>query len=297
MEHASLARPATVPHVRWPSLRSAEGVPRLRTLPRLTVARHAARQPRFAWLEAGRPPAGGGTLLLICASGAADCRLETRRIRLTAGEALLVPGDCRLAAGLAEDSSLLSLWIECEGGLAAGAGMEVDRVQALSARAPALELLTGYCEQLLALDEPSLPLARLCADQLRALVSHLCDPAREIARRAPFSGPKAARLHTVLQEIHRDFRDPLLSVSTVAGRLGLTPRYVQQLMDGTGASFSTYLRNLRIDEALRLLQDTGSAHLPISGIAFEVGFQDLSYFNRMFRRRTCRTPSQVRRQA
>jgi len=36
------------------------------------------------------------------------------------------------------------------------------------------------------------------------------------------------------------------------------------------------------------------AHMAISAIAYEVGFNDLSYFNRTFRRRYDATPSDVR---
>jgi AraC-like DNA-binding protein len=46
-----------------------------------------------------------------------------------------------------------------------------------------------------------------------------------------------------------------------------------------------------------MLADPRYAGLTISGIAFAVGFGDLSTFNREFRRRFGLTPSDVRRRA
>lgn len=50
-----------------------------------------------------------------------------------------------------------------------------------------------------------------------------------------------------------------------------------------------YLQQIRIDKAKHLLL-TGD--LPITQIAYEVGFGSLSYFNRVFRKLTLLTPSQ-----
>ncbi len=41
----------------------------------------------------------------------------------------------------------------------------------------------------------------------------------------------------------------------------------------------------------------GRSGLTISGIAYEVGFGDLSYFNRSFRKRYGQSPSQVKSNA
>jgi len=47
-----------------------------------------------------------------------------------------------------------------------------------------------------------------------------------------------------------------------------------------GISFKGYVKNVRIEKAKELLNNTG---LSISEIAFEVGFQSLSYFNTLFK--------------
>ncbi|HAS59371.1 MAG TPA: AraC family transcriptional regulator, partial [Algoriphagus sp.] len=49
---------------------------------------------------------------------------------------------------------------------------------------------------------------------------------------------------------------------------------------------------LRVNEALKLLEET---ELGIAEIAFQVGFENLSYFNRAFRKIQGETPSYFRR--
>ncbi|MBV8439636.1 MAG: helix-turn-helix transcriptional regulator, partial [Hyphomicrobiales bacterium] len=87
-----------------------------------------------------------------------------------------------------------------------------------------------------------------------------------------------------------------LSVNGVAARHGVTPRYVQKLFASEGATFSEFVLGQRLAVAYRLLSDPRFAHRSISSIAFDLGFSDLSYFNRTFRRRHEATPTEVRAQ-
>jgi AraC-like DNA-binding protein len=59
-----------------------------------------------------------------------------------------------------------------------------------------------------------------------------------------------------------------------------------------GASFTSRLNELRLHKAAELLAHRGERR--IIDIAFECGFNDLSYFNRCFRRRFGLTPSAAR---
>ena len=60
----------------------------------------------------------------------------------------------------------------------------------------------------------------------------------------------------------------------------------------TRKTFTQYLNQLRVNEALKLLEET---ELGIAEIAFQVGFENLSYFNRAFRKIQGETPSYFRR--
>ena len=60
----------------------------------------------------------------------------------------------------------------------------------------------------------------------------------------------------------------------------------------TGSSLMEHLQNLRVEEAKRLLE---SSEFPVDEISFMVGYEDASFFRRLFKRRTGLTPSQYRR--
>jgi AraC-like DNA-binding protein len=66
------------------------------------------------------------------------------------------------------------------------------------------------------------------------------------------------------------------------------------LFEHEGTTFTEFVRQARLDRAHRMLVDPRMADRSISAIAFDVGFGDLSYFNREFRRRFGQTPSDVR---
>jgi AraC-like DNA-binding protein len=69
---------------------------------------------------------------------------------------------------------------------------------------------------------------------------------------------------------------------------------VQRLFEAEGTTFSEYLIDQRLARAHRLLCDPDASQTAISTIAYDVGFGDLSYFNRRFRRQYGLTPRDVR---
>jgi AraC-like DNA-binding protein len=68
----------------------------------------------------------------------------------------------------------------------------------------------------------------------------------------------------------------------------------ESLFENEGTTFTEFVRNARLKRAYRMLIDPCLADRTISAIAFDTGFSDLSYFNRVFRRRFGETPSDVR---
>ena len=60
-----------------------------------------------------------------------------------------------------------------------------------------------------------------------------------------------------------------------------------------GCAPMVYLQELRIKKAMMLL---GDPHKNITDISFEVGFNDRSYFTRVFKKKNGMTPRQFREQ-
>jgi AraC-like DNA-binding protein len=160
---------------------------------------------------------------------------------------------------------------------------------------PALHLLDGYLRSLTSLEQPPPPeLAPIVGVHLLDLVAAALGPTAEAAEVVAKRGVKAARLRAILAEVTRRFSDPDFDLDDVARMLGLSRRYVQQLLEETGKSFTEHLVERRLERSFAMLTDRRYLHLAIINIAFAAGFGDVSHFNRVFRRRFGETPSGVR---
>lgn len=81
----------------------------------------------------------------------------------------------------------------------------------------------------------------------------------------------------------------------MADSLGYNKNYICHLFQKhIGQTYVQYLTQRRLENARRLLTDTA---LPIAEIALRCGFSDNTYFNRVFKRATNRTPAEYRRDA
>jgi AraC-like DNA-binding protein len=107
-------------------------------------------------------------------------------------------------------------------------------------------------------------------------------------------GIAAARLQCMMADIITNLSDGDLSVAEVAKRNRVTPRYAHKLLENEGLTFSKFVLGQRLARAHRMLSDPRFADRNISSVAFDVGFGDLSYFNRAFRRQYGGTPTEIR---
>ncbi|HUN94994.1 MAG TPA: helix-turn-helix transcriptional regulator [Bradyrhizobium sp.] len=167
-------------------------------------------------------------------------------------------------------------------------------VRRICRRTEALRLLVVYLKS--ALKEGA-----LAAPNLRdAVVTHIHDlVALAISDCAPLgescaSAVVAARHSAALDHIAVHFQDPELSLEVVARCQGISPRYLQHLMTSSGASFTERVNELRLQRAFALLIEPYGSSRRISDIALEVGFSDISHFNRLFRTRFGVSPRGVR---
>jgi len=102
------------------------------------------------------------------------------------------------------------------------------------------------------------------------------------------------RLAAIKADILANLDDGKLNVTTVATRHRLTVRYMHKLFESEGITYSGFVLGQRLARAYCLLRNPLHSRRAISTIAFELGFNDLSYFNRTFRRRYNVTPSEIR---
>jgi len=88
--------------------------------------------------------------------------------------------------------------------------------------------------------------------------------------------------------------DERLSLGKVAQAVRISPNYLsEKFKNVTGENFVAYINRRRIEKASELLRDPD---LRISEIAFAVGFQSLSQFNRVFKKMRAGSPSDFRRE-
>jgi AraC-like DNA-binding protein len=86
--------------------------------------------------------------------------------------------------------------------------------------------------------------------------------------------------------------DEALSLTKVAKFANISPNHLSdKFKEVTGVNFVDYIARTRTEKAGELIQNS---NLRICEIAFAVGFQSLSQFNRVFKRRTGKSPTTYR---
>ena len=84
-----------------------------------------------------------------------------------------------------------------------------------------------------------------------------------------------------------------ITLDEIASRLNITPEYLgTQFHKETGVTFSTYIKNFRIQKAKELLIGTS---LKLYEIADRVGYSDPKYFSKVFRDTTGQLPAEYRK--
>jgi len=163
----------------------------------------------------------------------------------------------------------------------------------------ALKLLTSYSNTLLGEDHAMTTPAHRhrVATHVHDLAALTLGATLEAADVANGRGMAAARLRAAKIYTIENICSREISVGGVASHLGVTPRYLQRLFETDGTTFSAFLLGQRLARAYRTLCEPQSLQKQVSTIAYDVGFGDLSYFNRCFRRLYGATPMDIREAA
>ncbi|WP_343673327.1 helix-turn-helix transcriptional regulator [Chitinophaga sp.] len=98
--------------------------------------------------------------------------------------------------------------------------------------------------------------------------------------------PKIAMIYDMMNELQQT---PYLSMETIAGRYGISARYMQQLfVHHTGLTPKLYSQITRFQKSLQLVT---ANEMSLTAVAYECGYADQSHFIREFKSFTGSTPS------
>ncbi len=87
---------------------------------------------------------------------------------------------------------------------------------------------------------------------------------------------------SLLLFLAQEYADPEISLDIIVERLGINKSKINTILkDELGMTFTAYINKLRLTEAARLLSEYPDE--TISQIAYRVGFNNASYFNKLFK--------------
>jgi AraC-like DNA-binding protein len=126
-------------------------------------------------------------------------------------------------------------------------------------------------------------------------------PAREKYRKSGLDDQRLRRLRHDLESLMVDgqvYLQPDLTLPRLADRLGCSVNHLSQVINaGFGVNFFEYVNRHRVEHACTLLASADSGDVPITGIAYSVGFNANSAFYAAFRKHVGVTPDRYRRRA
>jgi AraC family transcriptional activator of tynA and feaB len=217
-------------------------------------------------------------------------------------QSIIAPGDCILV------DSAYPVKLHFEGRYSNHVSVHLPRPALLGDRAQPVRL----GETLSAEDPLSVMLGAIIAKisrvkfdlprgpQLRHLLVHAVKEAFAVDAAESLAAPKeraVGRLELARLLIDRHLTEERLTPQWLAQRLGISLRTLQEDFNSLGATVTTFIRDRRLQWARERLSEPrpGNARRSISDIAYSSGFNDISYFNRCFRKAFDCSPKDIAR--
>jgi len=255
--------------------------------------------PGFGLLYGRRSPlrsefADGSDRLMLNLGGPAVATQFGRELQLERGDAVALSGADRGVLTTARTGRIATLEFPQGGLLPLLTDPRHRCARRISKDSSALRLLRGYVRVALAsgsIDAADLP--HLAIPHMYDLAALAVGAAREAEEIAKGRGVRAARLRAVKDDIRARIETGS-SLGDVAGRHRLSARYVRMLFESEATSMTDFVLEERLKRARSILLSPRFATRRIAEIAYEVGFNDVSYFNRTFRRRFGQSPGELR---
>jgi len=112
-------------------------------------------------------------------------------------------------------------------------------------------------------------------------------------RQLPLESKKDREKNAVLHYMATEYANPDLSLDTVMSALGINRAKINDILrEHQGLTFSTYLNKIRLTEASRLLLEQEAS---VAETAYSVGYNNPSYFNRIFKKEYGCTPNSFKK--
>jgi AraC-like DNA-binding protein len=292
----------------WPApdraemFRELHGRDRIRVEPRpgepLRIDAILLRLPDLGLLRGTRSPlrsdfADGSDRLIVNLGGPAVATQFGREILLERGDAIALSGSDRGSLTTFRSGRIVTLDFP-QGQLLP---LLKEPKHRCARRIPkdslSLRLLRAYVRAACADDISTSGLPQLAVTHLYDLAAMAVGAAAETQEIARGRGVRVARLQAIKDDLLARIESDL-SLGEIAARHGLSPRYVGMLFESEGTSMTEFVREERLKRARVMLLSPRYRGRRIAEVAYAVGFNDLSYFNRSFRRRFGRSPSEVR---
>src|SRR5438093_1334444 len=135
---------------------------------------------------------------------------------------------------------------------------------------------------------PIAPATVVLVSAINILFARYRDVTRVVSRRIHVLWNDTTRTEIFIHQ----YSDDELSLTKVAKFAHISANHLsEKFKEVAGINFVDYVARIRVGKARHLLQ---TSNLRISEIAFAVGFQSLSQFNRVFKKLTRRSPTQSR---
>ena len=130
----------------------------------------------------------------------------------------------------------------------------------------------------------------------RQMLNQLQDGCVEVCSHVQFlkHSHNEALQKSILNWLAENFRNPELNAAMTAEQFHISKKYLSQfLKEQTGKSYTEYIEELRLNQAMRLLK---TSDLSITDISEQCGFSTANTFYKAFRRRYQLSPSAVRKE-
>ncbi len=127
-----------------------------------------------------------------------------------------------------------------------------------------------------------------CIKLCNIIEGHIRFLFKEYSHQKPEYNPLVENIRNYIDEfIYND-----ISVSRIASEFNYSDKYIGKLFKNqTGSTIREYLNERRLDRATELLKST---YMPITEISSAVGFNNVTYFNRVFKERFGICPTDYR---